>query len=101
MTAPSIEFIDLIRERQGFAWQSISTIQGTKVRYQLDLDTSYTYQSRFRVEAWTPNGWTEVWTVNPNTIEKVSGPDRDKIVVRIFNNALIELYREARFVLGD
>lgn len=99
---PTLDYIDFVKRPQGLAWQGLGKIAGYTVRYKLYFDTSYPQQSNCLVEVWTPqNGWTEVWTVDPHTIEKCSGPGYQAFWSETTKYIMIELHREASAVLSN
>ena len=59
----------------------LGEILGYTVRYRLDVDSSYLFQSHASVDVWSPANlcWNEVWSVRLDTeFEVKKGPDNRK-----------------------
>lgn len=102
ITAPKITLNDLTSKTgQQARYQKLAVSDGVKVRFSIILDTSYPAQSRAKVESWTANGWTEVWTLDTGDSEKCGGrPDWKQTTERVVNEWLKELAKHAQLILS-
>ncbi|MDN5759527.1 MAG: hypothetical protein L0H59_13525 [Tomitella sp.] len=62
-----IDPASVTRRSQGYSVLQLDTVGGYKVRYVLDVDTSYSGQSQCSIEVFSPAAlqWNPLWHITP------------------------------------
>lgn len=100
MQPPVVTFLSLIIAGQTARFQTLKTFDLFKLRYTINIDTSYPVQSYALVEVWTEAGWKELWHLDCAVYEKCGGrPDHREVTTQVANDMLEELASYAEMIL--